>query len=167
MTLPSHRLINLAGVIMAVVAMLVAVIGMQMMLGLEPCPLCMIDRVLVVSLGTVFLIAALHDPGLNGQRVYGTVNLLLALAGIGVCLRHIWLQSLPPEAVPACAPSLDYMLEALPMLDTLRVIFTTSGECATIDWTFLGLTLPQQTLLVFIGFAVLAIAQWMPRRPSA
>jgi disulfide bond formation protein DsbB len=159
--LPSHRIVNLAGVILAITAMLVAVVGLQYGLGLEPCPLCMIDRVLVVSLGVLFLAAALHNPGLPGQRVYAMLNLVVAGTGVAVCARHIWLQGLPPDAVPECAPGLDYMLEVLPLFETLRIILSTSGECAKIDWTFLGITLPQWTLVLFLGFAVLAVLQFL------
>jgi disulfide bond formation protein DsbB len=165
--LPSHRLVNLAGAALAISAMLVAVVGLQWGLGLEPCPLCMIDRVLVVSLGLLFAAAALHNPGLVGQRVYATLNLVVAGLGIAVCARHIWLQGLPPDAVPECAPGLDYMLEVLPIFETLRIILSTSGECAKIDWTLLGITLPQWTLLLFVAFAGVAGLQWCRRRENA
>ena len=165
--LPSHRLLNLTGVALAIAAMLVAVVGLQYGLGLEPCPLCMVDRVLVVTLGVIFLAAALHNPGLTGQRVYAGLNLVVSGLGIAVCARHIWLQGLPPDAVPECAPGLDYMLEVLPVFETLRIILSTSGECAKIDWTFLGVTLPQWTLLLFVGFALLACLQACHRQKTA
>ena len=163
MTLPSSRIVNLAGFAGTVIAMLFAIVVLENMMGLEPCPLCMIDRVLVVFLGALFLLAALHNPNALGHRLYGGLITLVSLAGVGVCLRHIWLQNLPPEEIPTCAPGLDYMLESLPLSETLRVIFTTSGECAAIDWTFLGMTLPQQTLLVFVGFLVLGLLQLVRR----
>lgn len=159
MPFPSYRTLNLAGFIGTLVSMLFAVIVLEKHLGLEPCPLCMIDRVLVVALGLVFLIAAVHNPGSVGQRLYAVLGLLFSSAGIAVCARHIWLQNLPADEVPTCAPGLDYMLETLPMTDTLQIIFTTSGECAHIDWTLLGFTLPEQTLAVFIGFTVIGLIQ--------
>ena len=144
MTLPSPRAVNLVGFAGTVISMLFAIVVLEKMVGLEPCPLCMIDRVIVVVLGVLFLIAALHNPRALGQRLYAGLITLVSLTGVAVCARHIWLQNLPPEEVPTCAPGLDYMLEALPVSETLRLIFTTSGECAKIDWTFLGLTYPSK-----------------------
>lgn len=161
----SYRSLNLAGVAGSVMSMLFAVVVLQKMIGLEPCPLCMIDRVLVVALGLIFLVAALHNPGKIGQRIYAMVATLVSLAGVAVCLRHIWLQHLPADEVPTCAPGLDYMLQALPLSETLQIIFTTSGECAHIDWTLLGFTLPEQTLAVFAGFLLLSLLQ-MFRKPA-
>lgn len=162
----SYRMLNLAGVIGSVIAMLFAVVVLEKMVGLEPCPLCMIDRVLVVTLGLIFLVAALHNPGPLGQRLYALLGLVVSAAGIAVCARHIWLQNLPADEVPTCAPGLDYMLQTLPMSETLQIIFTTSGECAHIDWTLLGITLPEQTLAVFVGFAVLGLVQLF-RKPAS
>ncbi|CBL47170.1 Disulphide bond formation protein [gamma proteobacterium HdN1] len=160
MSLPlSYRTLNLAGVFGSVAAMLFAVVVLQIIAGLEPCPLCMIDRVLVIAIGIVFLVASVHNPRHIGQRIYAGVAFVPALLGIAVCLRHIWLQNLPSDEVPSCAPGLDYMLEVLPVTETLQIIFTTSGECARIDWTWLGFTLPQLTLAVFAGFALLSLAQ--------
>ncbi len=166
MTLPfSYRTINLLGLAGTVIAMVFAVVVLEKIIGLEPCPLCMIDRVLVVTAGLIFLVAALHNPGLIGQRLYAFLGLLSSAAGIAVCARHIWLQNLPADLVPTCAPGLDYMLETLPMGETLQIIFTTSGECAHIDWTLLGFTLPEQTLAVFAGLAMVSVAQLL-RSPA-
>jgi len=141
--------------------MLFAVLFLQGYLGLDPCPLCVIDRVLVISIGSLFLLAVLHNPKRSGQRTYATLIALVAITGIGVCWRHIWLQNLPADLVPSCGPGLDYMLETLPIADTLKIIFTGSGECADTQWTFLGLSIPIQTLLVFSGFLVLSLTQWL------
>lgn len=166
MMLPlSYRMLNLAGFVGTVLAMVFAILVLEKYVGLEPCPLCMIDRALVVMLGLIFLAAAAHNPGPLGQRIYACLGLLVAAAGIAVCARHIWLQNLPADEVPTCAPGLDYMLETLPMSETLQIIFTTSGECAKIDWTFLGITLPQQTLAVFAGFALIGLVQLF-RKPA-
>jgi disulfide bond formation protein DsbB len=135
--------------------MLFALYFLQGYLGLEPCPLCMVDRVLVIGAGASFLLALLHNPAAIGRRLYAGAGALFNLSGIGVCLRHIWLQNLPKDAIPTCAPGLDYMLETLPMTETLRIIFTTSGECAEVAWTFLGLSIPEQTLIVFVGLLAL------------
>lgn len=119
----------------------------QHVLGLEPCPLCVFQRVAVISLGLVFAAAALHAPGMAGRRAYGALLMLAAAAGIGVAGRHLWLQSLPPERVPACGPGLDYMLESFPFTEMLQTVLSGSGECAQVDWQFLGLAMPAWVLI--------------------
>ena len=133
--------------------------------ALEPCPLCIFQRVAVFAVGVVFLAAALHDPERTGARVYGVVIDLAALAGMGVAARHIYIQSLPPGTVPSCGATLDYMLEIFPLVEVIRTVLTASGECGVIDWRFLGLSMPWWVL---IGLGVLggfgAFANWvLPR----
>jgi disulfide bond formation protein DsbB len=109
---------------------------------LTPCPLCVLERLAVISLGIVFLVAALHNPPGKGRYAYGTLVLLAAGSGIGVASWHVWIQNLPPDKVPSCGPGLDYMLEAFPLSETLKMVFTGSGECADVVWQFLGLSMP-------------------------
>ncbi|MDR2876591.1 MAG: disulfide bond formation protein B [Chromatiales bacterium] len=120
--------------------------------GLEPCPLCILQRVAVIALGVIFLIAALHNPRTLGQRVYGLLIMLTATAGAGVAGRHVWLENLPKDRVPTCGPSLDYMLETLPFKRTLELVLRGSGECAEVTWRMLGLSIPSWTLIAFAGF---------------
>jgi disulfide bond formation protein DsbB len=133
--------------------------------GLEPCPLCVFQRVAVFALGIVFLLAALHNPGKAGARIYGVLMVLAALAGIGVAARHLYIQSLPPGEVPSCGATLDYMLDVCPLVDVIRKVLTASGECGVVDWTFLGLSMPAWVL---ISLAVLgtwaAVTNWRERR---
>ena len=137
-------------------------------LRLEPCPLCVLQRIAVMATGLVFLLAALHNPGRTGARIYGLLIALTAGAGAGTAARHVWLQNLPPDEVPACGPGLDYMLDAFPFLETLDMIFSGSGECAEVSWRLLGLSMPTWVL---IGCAVLAIAgllgNWLLGRAPA
>lgn len=125
----------------------------QHVLGYEPCPLCIFQRVAVLALGAVFLLAAVHGPGPRGRRAYSLLLLLAAAGGAGVAGRHLWLQSLPPERVPACGPGLDYMLESFPFTEVLQTVLSGSGECAEINWRFLGLAMPAWVLisLVLLG----------------
>lgn len=119
----------------------------QFYLGLAPCPLCIFQRVAVIALGAVFLLAALHGPHGWGRRVYAALLGLVALAGAGIAGRHVWIQHLPADQVPACGPGLDYMLEVFPLGETLRMVFTGSGECAAVNWSFLGLSMPAWVLI--------------------
>lgn len=124
---------------------------------LDPCPLCIFQRVAFVAMGVVALLAAIHGPRRVGAWVYAVLVSLGGLAGVGVAWRHLWLQGLPPDEVPACGPGLDYMLEEFPLAETLKMVFTGSGSCATIDWTFLGLTMPAWTLVCYLGLIAVAI----------
>jgi len=118
-------------------------------LGLEPCPLCMTQRVFVLGCGLFTLLAAIHGPGPTGRRIYAAVAGLFAVGGGAVAARHVWLQHLPPDQVPACGPSLEYMLDVLPFSETLELVLMGDGNCAEVVWTFMGLSIPEQALLLF------------------
>ncbi len=129
----------------------------QFRMFIDPCPLCILQRVAFLALGVIALIAALHGPRGSGRRVYGLLGFGAAVAGASVAARHVWLQNLPPDQVPACGPGLNYMMDTLPLADALRKAFTGSGECAKVDWTFLGLSMPIWTLLCFIMLGIAAL----------
>ncbi|HEY1726700.1 MAG TPA: disulfide bond formation protein B [Steroidobacteraceae bacterium] len=119
----------------------------QAVLLLEPCPLCIFQRVGVALLGVVFLLAALQDPKRWGARIYAGLLLLAALVTIGVAARHLWIQHQPEGAVPACGATLTYMLDVFPLTDVIRKVLTGSGECAKVTWSFLGLSMPGWVLI--------------------
>ncbi len=119
-------------------------------LGLEPCPLCVFQRIAVIACGVTFLLGAIHNPGRVGSAVYALLVVLFAAAGAAVAGRHVWLQSLPPDQVPACGASLSYMLETMPFADVLATVLRGDGNCATIDWRFLELSMPAWTLVFFL-----------------
>lgn len=164
MNLPSSRLCNAAGVIGAVIAMSFAYFYLQRTLGLDPCPLCLIDRGLVILAGCFFLLAFLHHPARTGQRIYASLALIPSLLGVAVCWRHLWLESLPRHLVPECSPGLEYMLETFPIGETIRTLFNSAGECAEVTWQFMGLSIAGQTLLVFLGFTALCLLQILRRQ---
>lgn len=137
----------------------------QHILELEPCPLCIFQRVAVISLGVVFAIAAVHGVGRAGRRVYAALIAMAAAAGISVAGRHVWLQNLPPEKVPACGPGLDYMLDAFPLRETLEMVLSGSGECASVDWSLVGLSMPAWVLIAVACVGVFGIwNNWRPAR---
>ncbi|MCG6658632.1 disulfide bond formation protein B [Halomonas campisalis] len=151
----SVRQWSLAGLAFCALMMGVA-LGLEHIAGLAPCPLCIFQRVAVLSAAAVFLVAAIHNPaGRLGAAAYGALSLAAVIGGIGVAWRHLWLQSLPPEQVPSCGPGLDYMMDVLPLRDVLSMVLSGSGECAEIDFLLAGISLPGWTL---IGFVVLALA---------
>ena len=129
--------------------------------GLSPCPLCMSQRVFYILTAAIALIAALHN---RAPRVYGALCALSALAGAAIAARQVWLQHLPPNEVPACGPSLEYMLQTLPFGTVLVHMLKGDGNCAIVNWSFWGLSMAEWSLLVFIGLVVVALA--MALRPS-
>lgn len=152
----SRRAINFAG--FAVCACLMAyALYAQYGLLLQPCPLCVFQRMAVIALGAVFLVAALHNPAGWGRFVYTGLVVLTAGAGIAVAGRHVWLQSLPADRIPACGPGFDYIIDSFPVLDALRLIFSGSGECASVDWNFLGLSMPAWVLAWVVLLGVVGV----------
>jgi disulfide bond formation protein DsbB len=162
----SPRLVFFGLVLMAVFSMLFARLYLQEVLDLAACPLCMTQRVFVVLWGVFALIAVLHNPRGWGLRVYGILCALAAIAGGAVAARHVWLQHLPPDQVPACGPSLEYMLETLPFSETLSIVMMGDGNCAETMWTFLGLSIPEQTLALFAVATAICLWQAFRKYPD-
>jgi len=162
--LTNPRVANLAG-FFACAGMMAFALYVQYGMGLEPCPLCVFQRVATISLGAIFLIAAVHDSGTAGRGIYAALLALTAAAGVGVAGRHVWLQTLPKDQVPACGPDLDFMLEAFPLFEVLSIVLSGSGECAEVAWRFLGLTMPAWTLVALATLGIWGVwANWPTRR---
>lgn len=129
----------------------------------EPCPLCISQRIAILLTGIVFLIAAVHNPGRTGIKVYSIIGALTALAGASISTRHVWLQHLPPEEVPECGPGLEYVFDNFPLSETIRLMLSGTGDCAQVSWTLLGLSIPEWTLIAFLMLALLSLLQiWNP-----
>ncbi len=129
---------------------------------LDPCPLCIFQRIVIIVLGVVSLAAFAHNPAGWGRRVYAGMALALSAAGAGLAARHVWIQSFP-DAVE-CGPGLGYMLEQFPLTEVFSKVLKGSGDCADVLWTFLGLSIPGWTLVVFAVFVILSLA-FMIRPP--
>lgn len=152
----ASRWLYLAGA--AVIAVLFgAALYLQYVLRQDPCPLCMIQRFIFIAMLVVFVIATLHNPKRTGARIYAVLVTLLALSGVGVASRHIWLQNLPKDEVPACGPGLEYMLESFPLSEVLQELMHGSGECAAKGWTFLALGIPEWSLIWYVLLGVWAV----------
>ena len=134
--------------------------------GLQPCPLCLVQRGFFYALAGTCVIAAIHAPQAWGRTIYGLFVALFAAGGFATATRQVWLQHLPPERVPQCGPDLYFMLENFPLSRTLQTLIKGTGECAVVDWTFLGFSIAEWSLGWFALFFFYAL--WLAaRRPKA
>jgi disulfide bond formation protein DsbB len=168
--LTNPRVGNLAGFLVCICMMAFALYA-QYVLGMEPCPLCIFSRVATMALGGVFFIAAIHGPeGRVGKGIYAALVVFVAAIGVGISARHVWLQNLPKDQVPACGPDLGFMLETFPLAEVLSTVLQGSGECAEVSWRLFGLTMPAWTLLALAALGAWGVwANWPTRgvSPSA
>ena len=148
-------------------ALMATALYMQHVMRLDPCPLCVFQRIFVIALGVVMLIAAIHNSNGVARRIYGALMVVVGALGVVVAGRHVWLQNLPEDQVPECGPGLEYMLDAFPLAEALSMVFRGSGECAEVQWTFLGLSIPGWTLLIFIGFTLFGVWITLTRARAA
>ena len=130
---------------------------------LNPCPLCLVQRGFYYAIIATGIAAALHAPRARGLTVYGVIMALFAAGGAAVAARQTWLQHLPPDKVPQCGPDLYFMLENLPLATTVKKLFTGTGECAVVDWTFLGFSIAEWSLVCFSS--IVLYAAWLAFRP--
>ena len=131
-----------------------------------PCPLCIVQRVAFLTIAFVGIVGTVHNPrSAGGRRTYGVLAFLAAAFGMAIAGRHLWIQSLPPDQVPQCSSmGIDFMLEVMPLADVARTIFTGSGECAKVDWAWLGLSMPGWTLICFLLLGVGALVAGFRKR---
>lgn len=133
---------------------------LQFVEHLEPCPLCISQRIAILLVGIVFFLAAIHNPAAKGIKIYSILGTLAAIVGGSISTRHIWIQHLPPNEVPECGPGLEYVFENFPLAETIKLMLSGTGDCAKVDWTLLGLSIPEWTLMAFLGLATLSLLQF-------
>ena len=124
---------------------------------LNPCPLCISQRMVFMGLGLLFLITAFVKANTLLSKFFTLLLVLTALGGASVAIRHWWLQAHRDSIIADCGVGFDYMFENFPLQKALTLVFRGTGDCAAIDWTFLGLSLPQMSLLAYLGLAVYAV----------
>ena len=153
-----YRGLNFLGFAACISGLLIAIFYFQKHLGLEPCPMCIFQRVAMLAAGLFFLTAALHGPRAGGRWIYSIGAAIASLAGAFIAARHVWLQGLPENERPACGPTLDYLMDMLPLREVVQTVLSGDGNCAKIEWTLLGLSIPGWTLVTFIGLILWALA---------
>jgi disulfide bond formation protein DsbB len=125
--------------------------------GQDPCPLCLLQRWFYYGILIVLALGALHAPRRAGQIAYAIGAFAFAAGGLAVATRHVWLQHLPPDQVPACGPDLYFMMENFPLARTLQLLLRGSGQCAEVTWRMLGLSIAEWSFVWFAIFAVFAV----------
>ena len=170
MTLPASRPLYLISFI-ACVLLLATAYYMEYVMELLPCPLCIIQRAVFLLIGLTCLAAVIHNPQPKpgytrgiAARLYAVFVALLSILGAATASRQIWLQHQPADQLASCLPSLDYMLDVLPVVEMLTLLFSGTADCAKVTWTFLGLSIAECTLLAFTGLAIFGIVQLLRRQ---
>ena len=164
--LPTPRVANATGAIACALFIGYALYA-QYGLGLDPCPLCTFQRIAFIALGVVFLVAAIHNPKSYGARVYAIVLVIVALLGIAIAAKHLWIQAQPPGSVGACGASLSYLLDIMSVFEVIKKVLTGSGECQHVD-LFLGLSWPWWTVIAMTGLGVWGVAtNWVRSNRNA
>jgi protein dithiol:quinone oxidoreductase len=151
-----RRLLNGLGALICGALLGFAVFA-ERVLGLEPCPLCVFQRVAVLVLGFAFLAAYAHNPGRLGAGIYGGMAAVAAGAGALFAGRQVWLQSLPEDQVPECGPGFDYIMDVFPLHEAVTMVFEGSGDCAQVDWAFLGISMGGWVLIWTVGLGAFAV----------
>lgn len=158
----SFRGVFLTGFLLCLSMLLVAGY-FQFIEHLDPCPLCILQRLMVLAVGFVFLLGLIHNPIDTGRRVYGFLVVLFAGLGAAIAGRHVWLQSVPEDQVPSCGPGLNFILDNFPISQAVDMVLRGSGECADVLWTLLGLSIPAWTLVAFVVMIIAGLTQLFGR----
>jgi protein dithiol:quinone oxidoreductase len=151
--------------LLACVALLGYAYYAQYVLHLEPCPLCIFQRVGIFVIGIAFALAAGADPVSWGRKLYAAAIALAALATVGIAARHLYIQSLPPGSVPACGASLEWMLKVSPLPEVIAKVLSGSGECANINWRLFGLSMPAWVTIAAVYLGLWGLWANLRRRP--
>lgn len=149
------RLIH-SGIFLICTGLIGFAIYLQHVEGLEPCPMCILQRYAFIAVGVIALVAALHNPRGWARWIYGVLLILAAGFGGGVAARHAWLEHNPPNIFD-CGADLGYLVDSFPLAEALPMIFRGSGDCTKVLWRFLGLSIAEWALVWFVIFIVAAL----------
>jgi len=136
---------------------------LQHSLGLEPCPMCILQRYAFIAVGVIALAAAIQNPALLGRRIYSALLCVMGATGGGVAIRHVYLEHYPPKIFD-CGADVGFMLESFPLTQVLPMIFRGTGDCTKVPWRFLGLSIAEWSLICFALLIVAAIVAAVVKR---
>jgi protein dithiol:quinone oxidoreductase len=162
MSLPSTRLTFLI-IFLGCTGLILTGLYMQHVMGLYPCPLCITQRIFIIAVGLTGLLAFFLNPKVMGRKIFAVFGILFAVIGGCFSIRQLYLQSLPKDQVPACGPDLGYLLENFPLIDALSVLLRGDGNCAEVQWSLFGISIPGWTLVAFIGLVGFNLWQLLRR----
>ena len=151
----NSRLIYLA-MFLACAGLIGLALYLQHARGLEPCPMCILQRYAFIVVGVIALAAAIHNPALLGRRTYSALLVVMAATGGGIAIRHVYLEHYPPKIFD-CGADVGFMLESFPLTQALPMIFRGTGDCTKVVWQFLGLSIAEWSLICFAKLLVAAI----------
>ena len=161
---PTPRLVFL-GIFLACAGLLAFAMYLQEQVGLDPCPMCILQRYAFFAIGLVALAGAIHGPRAGiALKVYGVLLVLFTLVGGGTAVRQSWIQHNPPKTA-SCGADLEGLLQNLPLSQALPKIFAGSGDCSIVSWTFVGLSIAEWALVWFAIFLATAIWITFVRKP--
>ena len=161
MNLPSYRIVNLVQAFGSLALIITAVAYFENNLKLEPCYLCMMQRGVIVFIGMICILAAVHNPGQLGQRVYSSLTVIMAIIGIYFSSKQLWLQSLPESLVPSCGIPVKHLFDNFSITEIVAMLLRGDGNCAEVQWQLMGLSMPGWVMVCFVGFGVLGAIQFL------
>jgi len=153
----SGRSASSLGLVLGLSSLAFAILFLQLYVGLPPCNLCIMDRLVVMGLCVVFALALIQNPFTLGRKIYAALAAILSITGIGISARHIWLQHSADGQIPECGAGLAYMFKNMPLRKFFDTIFAGTGDCSDIQGQFLGLSIPEWTLILFVIFLLLSV----------
>ncbi|HVY05819.1 MAG TPA: disulfide bond formation protein B [Burkholderiales bacterium] len=165
MTTPGPRPIFLA-IFLGCAGLIAYALYLQHAMGLEPCPMCILQRYAFIAVGVIALVAGIHNPATLGRRIYGALVALFAATGAGIAIRHVWLEHNPPKLFD-CGADVGFLLESFPLTEAFPMIFRGTGDCTKVPWRFLGLSIAEWSLICFtviFAVAIAIVAMKKPRR---
>ena len=155
---PSIRTIDIWAFLACCVLLTIAAY-LQIHIGLKPCPLCVLQRLMLLLIGLLFMLGALLRLKQFSHQILHFTIFVLSTVGAGFASRQVWLEFQPINTVAECGANLSYLFKLLPMNEAFKAIFNGTGNCATVTWRFLNHSIPEWTLLAFALFALLALWQ--------
>ena len=145
------------GLVSSLLLIAIAYFYFQLHKGLAPCPLCMFQRASLVGVAVFSLLGIIIAPKKIGSKIIAFFITLSSLSGLAIAGRQVWLQYLPADKVPECGPGLDFMMETFPLMEMLESVFKGSGECAEVQWVFLGLSMPEWMIGIFVVMSLISL----------